>query len=162
MKQEDNVLIDIPKKEACFRKDNRLNEVHVNRNILIVDDDNDIIDCFKYIFESEGFNIEGAQSPEEALNKVRENRYVIAVLDYILPEMNGDELAKKLLKLDDSLKLIFISGYTDAEDTISRKGINAHRYFMKPINPEKLIDTIKRITEPLNMYVSVPTTLATV
>ncbi len=162
MKQEYNVLIDIPQKEPCFSNDNRLNEIHVNRNILIVDDDNDIIDCFKYIFESEGFNIEGARSPEEALDKVRENNYVIAILDYILPDMKGDELAEKLLKIDDSLNLIFISGYTDAEDTITRKGIRAYRFFMKPINPETLIDAIKRITEPLNMYVPVPTTLAIV
>ena len=160
MKQEYNVLIDIPQKEACFRNRNSLNEIHVNCKILIVDDDNDIIDCFKYIIEYEGFKIEGARSPEEALDKVRENKYVIAILDYILPDMNGDELAEKLLEIDNSLNLIFVSGYTDAEDIISRKGIRDYRFFMKPINPETLIDAIKRISESLNMYVPVPSTIA--
>lgn len=150
-------------KEACFRNGNRINEVDINRNILIVDDDDDIIDCFKYIFQCEGFKIEGARSPEEALDKVRENKYMIAILDYILPEMKGDELAEKLLKIDDDLNLIFISGYTDAEDTITRKGINAYRFFMKPINPETLIDAIKGITsEPPNIHVPVSPALAIV
>ncbi len=141
----------------------RLNDVPVNRKILIVDDDDDIIDCFKYIFELEGFKIEGAQSPEEALDKVRENKYVIAILDYILPDMKGDELAEKLLKIDESINLIFISGYTDAEETISRKGISVYRFFSKPINPESLINAIKSITtEPLDIQVPVPSTLAIV
>jgi len=155
--------MDTNQRETCFRNGNRINEVDVNRNILIVDDDNDIIDCFKYIFECEGFKLEGARSPEEALDKVRENKYVIAILDYILPEMKGDELAEKLLKIDDDLNLIFISGYTDAEDTITRKGINAYRFFMKPINPETLIDAIKGITsEPPNINVPAPPALAIV
>jgi DNA-binding NtrC family response regulator len=141
----------------------RLNDVPVNRKILIVDDDDDIIDCFKYIFELEGFKIEGAQSPEEALDKVRENKYVIAILDYILPDMKGDELAEKLLKIDESINLIFISGYTDAEETISRKGIGVYRFFSKPINPESLINAIKSITtEPPDIQVPVPSTLAIV
>ena len=155
--------MDGARKESCFRDRNRVSEAHVNRKILIVDDDNDIIECFKFIFECEGFKIEGAQSPEEALNKVRVNKYVIAILDYILPDMKGDELAERLLKIDDSLNLIFISGYTDAEDTISRKGINAYRFFMKPINPDSLIDAIKGITsERPDIYVPVPSALAIV
>jgi DNA-binding NtrC family response regulator len=130
---------------------------------LIVDDDDDIIDCFKYIFEIEGYNIESARSPDEALNKVREKKYVIAILDYILPNMRGDELAEKLLKIDDSINLIFISGYTDAEETINRKGISAYMFFMKPINPESLIAVIKSIIyETPHIRSTVPQTLAIV
>jgi DNA-binding NtrC family response regulator len=112
---------------------------------LIVDDDNDIIECFKFIFEYEGFKIESARSSEEALSKVREKKYMATILDYVLPNMRGDELAEKLLKIDDSMNLIFISGYTNAEDLINRKGISAYRFFMKPINPESLVDAIKSI-----------------
>jgi two-component system response regulator SaeR len=112
---------------------------------LIVDDDNDIIECYKFIFEYEGFKIETAHSPDEALEKARERKYVATILDYVLPNMRGDELAEKLLKIDDSMNLIFISGYTNAEDIVNRKGVSAYRFFMKPINPESLIDAIKSI-----------------
>jgi DNA-binding NtrC family response regulator len=128
---------------------------------LIVDDDNDIIDCFKHIFECEGYKIECAQNPDEALNKVREKKYLIAILDYILPNMRGDELAEKLLKIDDSINLIFISGYTDAEETINRKGISAFRFFMKPINPEFLLDVIESIAAGTpHVHSPVPQTVA--
>lgn len=155
--------MDRHREKACFRNGRRLDNVHINRNILIVDDDDDIIDCFKYIFECEGYKIESAQSPDEALNKVREKKYAIAILDYILPNMKGDELAEKLLKIDDSISLIFISGYTDAEETINRKGISAYRFFMKPINPESLIDVIKSIAdETPHIHSPVPRTLTIV
>jgi len=163
MKQESDVLIDMHQEETCFKNGHGINNVQVNRNILIVDDDDDIIDCFKFIFECEGFKIESAQSPDEALKKAREKKYVIVILDYILPNMKGDELAEKLLKIDDSINLIFISGYTDAEETINRKGISAYRFFMKPINPESLIDAIKSIAaEPPYTYTPVPQPLAIV
>jgi len=145
MKQESDVLIDMHQEDTCFRNGRGVNNVHVNRNILIVDDDDDIIDCYKFIFEYEGFKIECAHSPDEALNKAREKKYVIAILDYVLPNMRGDELAEKLLKIDDTINLIFISGYTHTEETLNRKGIRARRVFMKPINPESLIDAINSI-----------------
>jgi len=163
MKQESDVLVDMHQDDICFRNGRRVNKVHDNRNILIVDDDDDIIDCFKFIFECEGFKIDYAYNPDEALKKARENKYVIAILDYILPNMRGDELAEKLNSIDDSINLIFISGYNDAEETIIRKGINAHRFFMKPINPESLIDAIKSIVvEPPYTYTPVPQALAIV
>ena len=161
MKQESDVLIDMHQEDTCFSNGHRINNVQVNRNILIVDDDDDIIDCFKFIFECEGFKIECAHSPDEALNKAQEKKYLIAILDYILPNMRGDELAEKLHNIDDSINLIFISGYTDAEETINRKGISAYRFFMKPINPESLIDAIKSIAvEPLYTYTPVHQPLA--
>ena len=163
MKQESDVFMDGHQNDACFRNVSGVNNVHVNRNILIVDDDDDIVDCFKLIFECEGFKIESAQSPDEALNKARENKYVIIILDYILPDMRGDELAEKLLQIDDSINLIFISGYTGAEETINRKGISAYRFFMKPINPELLIDAIKAFaTEPQCRYAPAPQPLGIV
>jgi len=161
VKQEPTLLVDRNKEEACFRNEPGVNNVNGNRNILIVDDDDDIIDCYKFIFEYEGFEIESTHSPDEALNKAREKKYVIAILDYVLPHMRGDELAEKLLKIDESINLIFISGYTDAEETVRRKGIRAYRFFMKPINPESLIDAIKSIAaEPSYKYTPVPHPLA--
>lgn len=161
MEQESDVLIDMHQEETCFRNGHGVNNVHDNRNILIVDDDDDIIDSFKFIFECEGFKIDCAHSPDEALNMAREKKYEVAILDYILPNMRGDELAEKLNNIDDSMYLIFISGYTDAEETINRKGICAYRFFMKPINPESLLDAIKSIAaEPPYTYTPVPQPLA--
>jgi FixJ family two-component response regulator len=59
--------------------------------------------------------------------------------------MRGDELAKKLLKIDDSLKLIFVSGYTDMIEKINGNGIGSYCFFRKPIHPEFLINAIKSI-----------------
>jgi PleD family two-component response regulator len=81
MKQESEILIDKNQEEKYLKENIDVKDVSNNLNILIVDDDDDIIDCYKYIFEYEGFNIESAYNPHEALKKAKENKYVIAILD---------------------------------------------------------------------------------
>jgi DNA-binding response OmpR family regulator len=107
-------------------------------NILIVDDDTDILECYKMLFELEGYHTEAASTPVEALEKVKASRFDLAILDYTLPHMRGDELAIRLLQINHTMKLLFISGHSDAEESIASSGLNIG-YFMKPVDPESLL-----------------------
>jgi two-component system phosphoglycerate transport system response regulator PgtA len=107
-------------------------------NILIVDDDTDILECYKLLFEYEGYRIETVSTPNEAIQRAGEIRFNLAILDYTLPNMRGDELALRLLETNDSMKLVFISGYNDAKTSILNKGLNI-RFFMKPVDPDFLL-----------------------
>ncbi len=113
-------------------------------NILIVDDDTDILECYKLIFEYEGYRIETVSTPKEAIRKAEETRFNLAILDYTLPYMRGDELALRLLKTNGSMKLVFISGYNEAETSIMNKGLDI-RFFMKPIDPERLLGAARSV-----------------
>ena len=116
-----------------------------NSNILVVDDDIDILEGYEYIFECEGLNIDIALTPSEALNKAREKKFKLAILDYKLPNMNGDKLAEELMKIDSSIKLIFISGFKEGIDSMLGNGINVGGFFFKPIDPVSLINTARSI-----------------
>ena len=107
-------------------------------NILIVDDDTDILECYKLLFEYEGYRIETVSTPNEAIQKAEGTRFNLAMLDYTLPYMRGDELALRLLETNGSMKLVFISGYNEAQMSILNKGLNI-RFFMKPIDPDFLL-----------------------
>ena len=113
-------------------------------NILIVDDDTDILECYKLIFEYEGYRIETVSTPNEAIRKAEETKFNLAILDYTLPYMRGDELALRLLKTNGSMKLVFISGYNEAKMSILNKGLDI-RFFMKPIDPDCLLGAARSV-----------------
>jgi DNA-binding response OmpR family regulator len=69
---------------------------------------------------------------------VKASRFDLAILDYTLPHMRGDELAIRLLQINHTMKLLFISGRSDAEESIVNSGLNIG-YFMKPVDPESLL-----------------------
>lgn len=115
-----------------------------NFNILIVDDDTDILECYRLLFECEGYRIETVSTPKEAIRKAEKTQFNLAILDYTLPYMRGDELALRLLKTNGSMKLVFISGYNEAQMSILNKGLNI-RFFMKPIDPDFLLKAARSV-----------------
>jgi len=107
-------------------------------NVLIVDDDADILECYTMLFELEGYHTEAALTPFEAMEKVKTSRFDLAILDFKLPNMRGDELALRLLEVNSAMKLVFISGHNDAKEILINRGLNVS-YFMKPVDPESLL-----------------------
>ena len=115
-----------------------------NFNILIVDDDTDILECYKLLLEYEGYRIETVSTPNEAIRKAKETRFNLAILDYTLPYMRGDELALRLLETNGSMKLVFISGYNEAKMSILNMGLGI-RFFMKPVDPDCLLGAARSV-----------------
>jgi len=119
--------------------------------VLVVDDDLDILDCYKMLFEYEGYCVETASTPSEALEKAKNRRFMLAILDFTLPGMKGDVLALKLLETNSSMKLIFITGYNDAKVNVTDRGFDT-KFFMKPIDPESLINATRTIINESHNY----------
>lgn len=113
-------------------------------SILIVDDDPDILECYKQLFDYEGYRTETVSTPSEAIQRAEETRFNLAILDYTLPHMRGDELALRLLETNSSMKLMFISGHNEAETSIMNRGLDT-RFFMKPIDPECLLGAARSV-----------------
>jgi len=127
-----------------YHETNKGSRSNSNFSILIVDDDTDILECYRLLFEYEGYRIETVSTPNEAIRKAEETRFNLAILDYTLPYMRGDELALRLLKTNGSMKLVFISGYNEAETSIMNKGLDI-RFFMKPVDPDCLLGAARSV-----------------
>ena len=116
----------------------------LTKAIILIDDEADLVNLFTEALQLNGFKVCGFTNPLEALNHVEKNPqdYGLVISDFKMPEMNGNELCTKLLKINPDLKAILMSAYTDfMYDTEKFWFIN------KPISITRLV---KAINEKFN------------
>ena len=114
--------------------------------ILVVDDDEDIRWLFDFILSKAGYNVEAVDNSSKALVKIGEKEFDIAILDYILPEMKGNQLAEEIRKIRPSMKIVFVTGFAEFADEINNGLGSMSQYaLIKPVTQESLLETIKMI-----------------
>ena len=79
------------------------------KNILIIDDDEDINNLFKLFLEYDGYKVDAFTDPIDALYSFRRNVYDLVLLDLKMPKMNGMVLYEKLQNIDPYLLFCFIT-----------------------------------------------------
>lgn len=114
-----------------------------NARILIVDDDENIRKTMKVILEDEGYQVDVAASGKEAIAKTNEVQYNLAVFDIRLPDMEGVELLKLVKETIPRTRKIMVTGYPSMQNAISSVNKKADAYLIKPVDIEKLLETIK-------------------
>lgn len=108
----------------------------MTKSILVVDDDNDLLFCYRLMLEGEGVQVFTSDDVDEAQEIVKENHIDLAILDYMMPKLTGAELAQRIHEINDKIKIIFVSGYSQALEAVKKLDITIHGVFMKPVNPE--------------------------
>ncbi len=119
----------------------------MNKTILVVDNEPDIVETISIMLGTEGYNVLKAESGEEALHKVRLMLPDLMVLDVVLPRMNGKEVACILKKEDlyKDIPIILITAQTQAKDLEALKGSPADFYLIKPFDLEELKRKIEQL-----------------
>ena len=115
----------------------------MKKKILFVDDDEDILFGYRLTVESDETTVYTACDVNSALDIVSQTKIDLAVLDYMMPGLKGDELALQINKIDPGVKIFFISGYDIALEAVRELDVSVYGVFMKPVNP----DTLCRIAE---------------
>ena len=87
----------------------------MSREYLIVDDEPDLCWALENLLISKGMPCQKAHTAQAALDLMKEHRFQLAFLDVTLPDMDGLELARRLRKLDPSLRFVIVSGYLNNE-----------------------------------------------
>jgi DNA-binding response OmpR family regulator len=114
------------------------------RSILLVDDDNDILFHYQNILNNNDFNVECVSYGEQAITKMREKKYDLAIIDIMLPDTRGDKLALELRHIDPKILLIFITGFPYMDYCINALDIGISEILIKPITTNELINSINR------------------
>jgi DNA-binding response OmpR family regulator len=116
--------------------------------ILIVDDEPDITESFGLALEDSGFEVDKYNDPAIALASFEPNVYSLLILDIKMPKMDGFELYDKIKKIDNKVKVFFISAFDIDRAAISKKypGLKTENFLPKPIQIPELI---KRVEEQL-------------
>ena len=117
------------------------------QTILVVDDERDILDLIEYNLKIEGFNVLKAQNGQEGINKAKEGRPDLILLDIMMPKMDGLE-AVEIMRGDKDLKktpIIFLTAKSDERTEIECLNKGGDDYITKPISTIKLVSRIKAI-----------------
>jgi pilus assembly protein CpaE len=113
--------------------------------ILIVDDDVNALKLIGYTLHREGYEIIVAQSGQEALTKVQEEKPQLVILDIMMPGMDGYEVCRRLRANPQTAKLpvVMLTAKTQVEDKVAGFEAGADDYLTKPVVPTELMARIK-------------------
>ena len=114
--------------------------------ILVVDDEEDLCEILKFNLENEGYEVDTANSAEEAL-KMNISSYHLLLLDVMMGEISGFKMAN-LLKKDKKtaqVPIIFITAKDTENDTVTGFNLGADDYISKPFSLREVIARVKAV-----------------
>ncbi len=118
--------------------------------ILIIDDDEELCELVSEYLTVEGFNAESVHDGEKGLKKAAEGDYDMAILDVMLPKMNGFDVLRELRKKSKIPVLMLTARGEDMERIVGLE-IGADDYLPKPFNPRELVARLRAILRRADM-----------
>jgi len=115
-------------------------------NILVIDDDDEIRKLIKDFLRKESFEVETVKNGNSAISTILKNpdKFDIAVLDIMLPDISGVEVCREIRKSSD-IPIIMLTARSEDIDKIIGLEVGADDYLTKPFNPKELVARIKAI-----------------
>lgn len=121
----------------------------MNRTILVVDDETDIVELAALYLRDEGFEVLGVGSGSEALEAVERSEPALVVLDIMLPGMDGWEVCRRLRAQHDT-PIIMLTARGDAIDRVVGLEIGADDYMVKPFHGRELVARVRAVLRRSN------------
>ena len=115
--------------------------------ILLVDDDKKTCATLSLILSTRGYDIDVADNGKEALEISKSKTYNLAVLDVKLPDVEGTKLLRTMQETSPETVRIMLTGYPDLQNKIDAFKNGASAYFIKPVDPARLIKMIEEKLE---------------
>ncbi len=114
-------------------------------HLLIVDDDPRITDLLRRVLAYEGYSVTIAATGQEALNRALERPPDLIILDIMLPELNGLEVAQRMRAAGDSIPILMLTARDTVADRVHGLEMGADDYLVKPFAPEELVARVKAL-----------------
>lgn len=120
--------------------------MEIKSNILVVDDEQDLCEILKFNLETEGYNVDMANSAEEALDMGIE-KYDLLLLDVMMGGMSGFALAKRLKEnpLSAHIPIIFLTAKDTENDTVTGFNLGADDYISKPFSLREVMVRVRAV-----------------
>lgn len=116
--------------------------------ILIIEDDTLMIRLYQKAFSSEGYEVEIAFDGEEGLEKVKEGKPTLILLDVMMPKMHGFEVLDKLKdnKETEKIPVVVLTNLASTQDAETALSKGAVKYIIKSeYTPKQIVDMVKEI-----------------
>jgi two-component system phosphate regulon response regulator PhoB len=119
----------------------------IDKKILLVDDEEDILNLVKYNLEREGYKVETVMTGEQAVRSARESTPDLILLDLMLPGMDGLDVCR-ILKNDKgtgSIPIVMLTAKGEDSDIVTGLELGADDYITKPFSPRILVARVKAV-----------------
>jgi len=120
--------------------------------ILHIDDEPEICEMMKMILEDEVKKFYSAKNTKDGYKIYKEHKPDIILLDISIPDDNGIEFAKKLRKVDHSVKIIIITAHSDTEKLLLVSDLKLTKYLIKPFFTEQLFGALNQAIEEIQNF----------
>ena len=122
----------------------------MNYNILVCDDERDILDAIKIYLKAEGYKVFTAEDGARALEIIKENEINLAIIDIMMPVMDGITLIMKMREKT-NIPIIVLSAKGEVTDKIVGLNVGADDYITKPFNA---VELTARVNSLIRRYFS--------
>jgi two-component system phosphate regulon response regulator PhoB len=115
--------------------------------ILIVEDEADLRELVRYNLEAEGFHVSMAESGDEAVERIRDGRPDLILLDWMLPGLSGIELCRRWRSREETARtpIIMITARGEEEERVRGLATGADDYVVKPFSMPELVARIQAL-----------------
>lgn len=117
------------------------------KRILVVDDEQPIRDLLRDAITEAGWEVDTAADGAQALQRIKDALYDAAVLDFILPDMDGIHLHSEMRRMDPDLaqRTLFISGVEQSAERLDYYGSGAGGFMSKPFDVRDLVNRLEEV-----------------
>ena len=115
--------------------------------ILIVDDEVNFLQSLSDVLRKKGYLVVTAQSGLEALEKLKERYFNIAIVDLKMPRMGGMELLEVMRERYPQTLVVILTGYATIKNAVDAMKKGAHDYLVKPFSPDEILLIANKIME---------------
>lgn len=121
-----------------------------NERILIIDDEKKVINAWKRILTSLGYQVVSSVSPERGLRRFENapNDVDLVVTDLDMPEMNGQTLIQGLKATRPDIRVIVHTGLRSRQDEQTASQLGVARFLYKPVSTRKMAETLRTVLDP--------------
>ncbi len=125
-------------------------ELLKNLKILIVEDEKRLAQLLKDSISNSFFSVVIASNGEDGLKKFKSFKPDIIITDIMMPFCDGLEMTLQIKELDESIPIIILSAHSDKEKLLKAIDLGINKYFIKPFDPEELLEHINKLALKLN------------
>lgn len=121
-------------------------------NVLVVDDDDHIRELISIFLSGEGYSVIEAENGEKALTMLESNSIQIAVVDVMMPEIDGYEFTKELKRFYD-IPVLMVTAKGESQDKLKGFDLGVDDYVVKPFDPLELVARVKALLRRYQLLV---------
>jgi DNA-binding response OmpR family regulator len=121
----------------------------VNQTVLVVDDDKSIVELMRDFLENDGFQVETAQSANQALTILQQKQVDCLILDIMMPGQTGFDLCRTIRTTND-VPILFLSARDDDMNKIRGLGLGGDDYIVKTASPAEVVARVKAVLRRYN------------